>query len=503
MIDVTYLLKLTSSGHWPGVLELMSYPVSLSREASCSSHSDDEMPDAGASYISLDDPDGAGASMTVKAVRPQGTPRGTWWTFVGFALFAQGLMSYDGGATQMSQEALYNMGWSAAALGWLGAMDKIGQVLTAPLWGPLLKSVEVKTALIVGLFLKALSCYCFGALKTPVAMFAAKLGMGVFEALVGIWAMLWIEGNAGPSETRATWQGFLGISAGIGNGVGVTVAGLFASTYGYSFAFTCQAVILFGLCIVMAFTPSERFSFHVRARQEQRVLAGLQSMSRDCRVVLGNQLWLYTQLSLCLCTYSVTGVGYLWQNTMSAVWDFNDTQSTFSLIAVTGAGGLVGTQLGPKLITKFIGDFSTPSGRHACLRAFTGNTLAIAWCGTFCAFLLLQQAWHIFHYQMPDQAWGWLLASLLCGLFLVVSLVNCMTGALISMNINSCSEDTKPNAVGLAQAFQNVIGYACGMVVPSCVANEVDLWLTRRHWLQPGVGFTTGMAAFVLSATQC
>jgi len=46
--------------------------------------------------------------------------------FVVFTQLMQSLMSYDGGATQMSTELLLSNGWSSSELGLLGAMDKFG-----------------------------------------------------------------------------------------------------------------------------------------------------------------------------------------------------------------------------------------------------------------------------------------------------------------------------------------------------------------------------------------
>merc|ERR1712137_1358841 len=105
----------------------------------------------------------------------------------------------------------------------------------------------------------------------------------------------------------ATWQGTLGISAGIGNGVGVFVAGLFAATHGYSFAFSCQASVLGCLCIAMCVTPPKYFEY---GRSEEKG-----SMAEDCKKVISNSLWRNTQLSLSLSTFCITGVSYLWQNT--------------------------------------------------------------------------------------------------------------------------------------------------------------------------------------------
>eukprot|EP00449_Zooxanthella_nutricula_P065291 CAMPEP_0198565054 /NCGR_PEP_ID=MMETSP1462-20131121/101225_1 /TAXON_ID=1333877 /ORGANISM="Brandtodinium nutriculum, Strain RCC3387" /LENGTH=88 /DNA_ID=CAMNT_0044296037 /DNA_START=1 /DNA_END=263 /DNA_ORIENTATION=+ len=88
-------------------------------------------------------------------------------------------------------------------------MDKFGQVATAFVWGGILMRYETKPLLVVGLFWKAACCALFGRLQEQpvtvvmqVLMLAAKLGMGVTEALVSVWATVWVQRNA-PPDARA------------------------------------------------------------------------------------------------------------------------------------------------------------------------------------------------------------------------------------------------------------------------------------------------------------
>lgn len=182
------------------------------------------------------------------------------FVFIMFTQLGQALMSYDGGATQMSTKALLLSGWSSSELGLLGAMDKFGQVATAFLWSDLLMRYNNKFLLALGLAAKAGSCIGFGLLSHKHAMLGAKLSMGVSEALIGVWATVWVQANA-PRDSQARWLGLASVSAGIGNGAGSAVAGLCSKNLGYAFAFVLQGSVLFGLWGVLVFTPAYCFEF--------------------------------------------------------------------------------------------------------------------------------------------------------------------------------------------------------------------------------------------------
>jgi len=183
--------------------------------------------------------------------------------FVLFTQVVQALMSYDGGATQFCTSSLARNGWTPFLLGLLGAMDKFGQVATAFVWGEVLMRRDAKILLVVGLFWKASCCLIFGRLQeqpvatlTQIYMLAAKLGMGVTEALVSVWATVWVQRNA-PQDSRARWLGFAGTSAGIGSGVGSGMASLWSP----GGAFVVQAMVLFAIWIVLLLTPAWMLRF--------------------------------------------------------------------------------------------------------------------------------------------------------------------------------------------------------------------------------------------------
>mmetsp|Transcript_25225 Transcript_25225/g.58766 ORF Transcript_25225/g.58766 Transcript_25225/m.58766 type:complete len:489 (-) Transcript_25225:104-1570(-) len=410
-----------------------------------------------------------------------------------FAQVGQALMSFDGGATQMSQTVLLEHGWSQSMLGLLGAMDKFGQTLCAPLWGPLLRGRHVKWLVSTGFFLKALSCAGFGLLASQPMMLGCKFGMGAFEALVGIWAVGWIDSHAPDAVTRGLWQGNLSISAGIGNGVGAAVAGICGTRLGYAFAFVLQAALLMCVCTGTLFTP--RALLQEKSKEEVSTKPFLE----EAAGILSNSLWLFTLLSLCFSIFVQTGVGYMWQTTTKYVWGFSDVESVASLLLVTGVGGFIGTQVGPEMIKKHVGSWQDDiQGIHRCLRAFTKVTLAIGVCGTVCALALLQKVYNILDANIPQQAWGPFLAAVVVFLFLMVVLLQSMAGTLTSIMIDKhvvpC--EAKSIAIGLSQAIQNVVGYAGGMVSPSLLADYVRdaLDQDRPTTVILGASAATGMS---------
>jgi len=94
-----------------------------------------------------------------------------------------------------------------------------------------------------GFGLKAFSCLAFGILRSQLLMMTAKFCMGIFEALVAVWSMCWIEENA-PPVTKTQWMSLGVLTAVIGVGFGTLVAGLCSEPLGYYFAFEAQSCAL-------------------------------------------------------------------------------------------------------------------------------------------------------------------------------------------------------------------------------------------------------------------
>jgi len=84
---------------------------------------------------------------------------------------------------------------------------------------------NAKVLLFFGILAKALCCLGFGVLSSKTPMLMSKLGMGVSEALIGVWATVWVQGHA-PNDSKSQWLGLASMSAGFGNGGGAFIAGL-------------------------------------------------------------------------------------------------------------------------------------------------------------------------------------------------------------------------------------------------------------------------------------
>eukprot|EP00448_Togula_jolla_P018817 CAMPEP_0170588634 /NCGR_PEP_ID=MMETSP0224-20130122/10936_1 /TAXON_ID=285029 /ORGANISM="Togula jolla, Strain CCCM 725" /LENGTH=246 /DNA_ID=CAMNT_0010912367 /DNA_START=9 /DNA_END=745 /DNA_ORIENTATION=+ len=171
-------------------------------------------------------------------------------------------MSYDGGATPASVDMIrMNNSWTDTQLGLLGSLDKVGMTLSSPLWGRALQRAPAKALIALGLGLNAVSTLLFGLLKSRHGMYAAKLFMGITQALQGVWGtccwvLLWA-----PSSVKTSWLGLGAVAAGIGSGIGTAIAG-FATSHQlpYSFAFTLQAVVLGLLWCLLLWTSSSVLS---------------------------------------------------------------------------------------------------------------------------------------------------------------------------------------------------------------------------------------------------
>jgi len=409
-------------------------------------------------------------------------------------------------------------------------------------------------------------------------MLLAKLGMGVSEALIGVWATVWVQANA-PKDSQARWLGFASISAGTGNGAGSAVAGFCSKSLGYSFAFVLQAAVLFLLWGVMLLSPSRFFEFESAAarqeatpkpnhpvmlhtanspehaasdsdadlearrqmfrrrrstsgdmrltlreeiahnmshlaRQKSWRLESIESFSVDAsprklsmwatfKIVMGSSLWLSTAFAISLSCFITSAVAYMWQNTTSNVWHFNNNEATASFLVTTGVGGMVGVALGPKLFDEYLGGFQSRTGIHQCLKWCITLSVAAVVLGTISAALFLDTAWHLVHYEEEHQARGFLMMCVLLGIFCVFALVNAMQGTLYGINTDSTTPDTKTSAAALTVSMQNVIGFALGPLLPSVVAemvgDSISAWTPKTDTdVVHSAEFAAGMAVSLL-----
>jgi len=397
-------------------------------------------------------------------------------------------------------------------------------------------------------------------------MQTCKLTMGVSEALIGVWATVWVQSNA-PRDAQARWMGFASISAGAGNGMGSCVAGLCAKRFGYGFAFFFQSFLLFGLWVIMLLSPTQYFNFGEGNENEEAVSAttsrgvswavpedevmnslatnGLprtwtsgsapelmmhaaiaKSMTFDSttgrrqsfveeaknnsdlslwqsmKIVLSTPLWLYTALSISLSCFITSSVAFLWQNTTNSVWDFNEVEATFSFLFTTGIGGLLGVALGPKVFDEYLQGFATASGRAKCLRACCYATLGSALLSTMCTILLLTSAWRMFYYEAVLPRGG-VLAGMLGGVFLLFALLNSMQGTLYGINTDSATPETKTAAAGLTVSMQNIVGFAFGPLLPSMAAECVQDLITRLYPTEDERGYHGASFASGMALALC
>jgi len=389
----------------------------------------------------------------------------------------------------------------------------------------------------------------FGLLKRKWLMQTCKLTMGISEALIGVWATVWVQSNA-PSDAQARWMGFASISAGAGNGMGSCVAGLCAKRFGYGFAFFFQSLLLFGLWVVMLFLPSKYFafgtandseeavssaaprrssrvtpegSFHLTPIGHERTLTSSSfpelmmqttiarhstfdiitgrrqsfveeanihtdtSMWQSMKIVLTTPLWLYTALAISLSCFITSSVAFLWQNTTHSVWNFNEVEATFSFLFTTGVGGFVGVALGPRVFDEYLQGFSSTPGKVKCLKWCVYATLGSAILSTLCTLLLLSSAWRMFYYEVVLPRGG-VLAGMFFGVFLLFALLNSMQGMLYGINTDSATLETKTTAAGLTVSMQNVLGFAFGPLLPSIAAEFIQDLITRLYPMEEDRG---------------
>lgn len=473
--------------------------------------------------------------------------------FILFTQVAQALMSYDGGATQMSTQALLEAGWSSSMLGLLGAMDKFGQVATAFAWSYFLRKHNTKLLLGFGLFSKAASCMCFGLFTNKALMLISKLGMGVFEALIGVWSTVWVQGHA-PEDAKARWLGLAGISAGLGNGVGSAVAGLCARRFGYAFAFVVQACVLFLLWLIMLCSPGEWFDFKtandaatkeesraemiqhrvrrsMSGRCESTLMHAVSSRSNDdaasttsdqepltedggtaadvwnsLTTVASSGLWLWTAMAVSLSCFLTSAVAYMWQTVVCNAWMLSSEEATISFLIVTGGGGAVGVTLGPKLFDGHLRGFARPEGKVACMTWCARLNAIASFLSTICAGLFAGVAWHALHHEAAKRASFHMMALVLISIFFIFALVNAVQGTLYGINTDSVQMSLQTTAVGMTVSLQNIVGFAFGPLVPSMTADFAGSMYSAA-W--PGLEsaqamrsaqFSTGMAVALMSS---
>mmetsp|Transcript_43576 Transcript_43576/g.79358 ORF Transcript_43576/g.79358 Transcript_43576/m.79358 type:complete len:526 (+) Transcript_43576:131-1708(+) len=443
---------------------------------------------------------------------PEGPPVQRLGVFIVFVLIAQAMMSYDGGATTMSTAALLAEGWSVDMLGWLGAMDKFGQVLTALVWGALLERLhDPKWLIWFGLLAKAASCFSFAVLTAQVSMLLSKFSMGAWEALIGTWGTLWVNAHA-PKDQQVAWNTFFNVMAGMGNAAGALMAGFTAERFGYGFAFKVQAGFL-GLILLLMVPVDSRW---LSTKQDIPSMKSLvdyypyqppvylpprqqasQTIVESLRLIRYAP-WLGTAMGISLTCFVQSGANMLWQNTFMHVWYFSAEAATVSNLAVCGGGAFVGVFLGPKLFDTLRGSKESRQFRSLAW-SFGLGIEAAAW-SLFGGALLCVKAEMFLHHHTEVSP---VIVCIIVSIFCTVDLLQSMQGVLSAINNDCLPTRLQPRGAALKLIFQNIFGYAMGMVFPSLWAAHVGVQLSEIYPDLPteviqAAEFCIGMASSLL-----
>jgi len=191
--------------------------------------------------------------------------------------FGQALMSWDGGATQQSASAFSNNGWTAAEQGVVMGVDRFpGVVLTANMWGYVLGIAtgnvwyrSSKSLVLMAIIFKCLASLIFGLLDPSykLSMITCRLFMGIWEALFNIWILSWIKGHATDTNRETEWNNYVGFFAGVGNNVGMLMAGAL-SEKSLGATYLIQAAMLLVNLVAVACVSTADLSTRADATEE-------------------------------------------------------------------------------------------------------------------------------------------------------------------------------------------------------------------------------------------
>lgn len=409
--------------------------------------------------------------------------------FFGFCQGVQAFMSYDGGATPASldtiQEEMDNS-WTPAEFGMLGSTDKIGMTVTSIIWGRALQTCGAKPLLIMGLLINALCTFAFGSLRSKGFMYAAKFLMGSTQSLQGVWSTVWTVAMA-PPKNKTMWLGLGAVSAGIGNGIGTAVAG-FGTANGlpYAFAFQLQAAVLTSLWAGLCFVPWR----HLRTRlpvgggesADMGALDGIEavpalssqqvSVSAQMEQLWQNKVFCFTALQISLIMFEVAGIQYIWVRVFVQLWGLSKNYVTLMYLIVAGVGGGVGVAFGPAYIDRK-GGYGTMPGivrSLALLQQLAFGAAVSGALGTACLYGKLKS---------ENTSGGWGDAWLYFTWFLVGAihaLHNGSVAGLCGINVEVIAPEVRTFASGVELTVRNILGFACGPLLPGLVMQLIDNW---------------------------
>lgn len=484
-------------------------------------------------------------------------PRYTTLVYGLVAVGVQALMSWDGGATQNCANAFAQLGWSAAEIGALVGIDRFpGVVVTAPAWGYVLSTCHAKPFLLLAIFAKALSSLLFGTLDPTWkwAMLGARLSMGAWEALFAVWVLGWI-GHHGQSGQKVVWLNSLGIAAGAGSGAGGVVTGLLGEHFVWSYRI--QAGFLMFVFVAVVFLHRDEvvirhdsvssralviplptvgtsdlapatssylnaksyeadvvdsYILHAVAaggtRQENGAHTG-QNYREQLRTLLcglsTSGLWVNTCIAFSLCSYIQAGFTCLWQNTAVYAWNFTQAEASVTLVVVMLLAGFPGIKLGEMWIGQHRSSGENElQQQKRCLQSLRAWAFSASCCGTFASLALAFKVQRLITLNVPQPAWGTILAILLLSIAMLNFIVSGMQGFLCNENREAAPESLRSTANGIQVTVQNLLGFGMGAFLPG-VVTEAFRRMVHATWsglddaAVLGAQYTFGMASVLLS----
>lgn len=409
---------------------------------------------------------------------------GRLYVFATLSLGVQTFLSYSGGATPMTVTAIQQSGdWTGFEVSLLGALDKIGQVIAAPFWGLAMQHFPAKRLLTVSLLSNAIFSLQFGHLANKYSMCFSKFMQGCTESPNIVWGNLWTAMCAPPSQL-SLWMNLGGVAAGVGTGIGTAVAGFSQSSgLSYSFAYTLQAACLCLLWIALVCTPARLVNLPSRRgrapeigrRMSSRLGQPRINFTRQILKLGSNGLYLFTMLNIGLVMFVSGGNQWYWpQFFQQGPWLLGGRSVTLSNLLVPAAGMGLGIFLGPRLIDAY-GGYHDDLGRYVTLRLLW----KVTGLGTFgSGLLILALSWRMSHNDQYDSTlfdptlWGFWLATVPVNFSL-----SAQAGVQTVINLESVDSDMQEFAQGLTTSFQNLFGYAGGVIGPSLVSSASELFV--------------------------
>jgi len=420
-------------------------------------------------------------------------------------LAVQLFMSYDNGATSACIDEIGKTGkWTAADLGLLGALDKIGMTIGSVFWGRALQTVPAKVLLVLGISVNAVCSLIFGLVPIWWSMFVCKFLMGVTQALQLVFGSCWVVLWA-PERVRTLCLSLGSAAAALGTVLGMGVTGI-TTAHGlpYSFAYIIDVSFLASLWVLLLGVPGWRFGINVGSKGESQtptrasadISATMQALDaeavaetqapdttpavphspiRQLRFLATERVYVWTCLSLAMMCFVLNGVQFLWIRVFVEAFGIDKNMAVTVFLTITACGGGCGTFVGPFVLDR-VGDLNTPNGRVSTLKAIV-SILHVAMLGAgLCIAGLL---WRAAQLGGPVPAGSLVLAW--GGFFLALSCTSSVIAGLGALNVTAFPPSLRSLASGYTISIQNLAGYAMGPLVSGAL---IDFIMQLAGFLQ-------------------